>query len=250
MHLLPQFHQKNKNHIICTLIAHYSDIMCSFGLTFKPNTMKYTILLTLTLLAVNIFAQAPTPTIPMAEITHEMKNGSITTLDGTTLEGLITFNEYGNRTIYLYQEGKEAQVFDDPDALRSMTIEGRGTFEPIFIVPSATEKIMALLIERTDAYTEYKLASVPAGLLGVKTTGGSVNGSYNRYLINHRNQTTISEKTVKNLKKSIRTYLDYCDEIATKVEDKKKGFKVTLMSTDYELLKHCIAEAALVCPHN
>lgn len=212
--------------------------------------MKSTFLVLALTVSGIVCAQAPNqPTgVPYEEVTHENKNGSVTLIDGSVLEGKIRYSEYGDKHIFLYQDGKDVQIFKEMDSITSMSIDGRGTFESIYLTETAAKKALALVKERGDGYIEYQSFQSGAGVLGNKITGGNVQGEYHYYLLNERSNDIIHDKDVKKIENTIGEYIDYCPEVTQKITEKQKGYKVTLLMRDYDLLKKAISEASTTCP--
>jgi hypothetical protein len=210
--------------------------------------MKKIVLITAVALTNLAWSQMPTPQIPYSEVTHEQKVAAITTQSGIVLEGKVNYNEYGDRYIYLFQNGEEkALTLDNMDTLQSMAIQGRGVFESVDLFGNG-HKTMALVLEDNDAYKVYQLASIGQGLLGYKISGGNMEGEYLHFVLHKRNGKIYAKKDVKKIETTITQYIDYCAEITKKIENKEKGYKTNLMKPDFDLLKQAILESETTCP--
>jgi len=186
--------------------------------------------------------------VPYDEVTHEQKQGSVTLKNGKTISGTITYSEYGNQHVKLRNADDELLIFENPDSLQSMTIEGRGTFYPIKLSPNAEGTVLVLEDEKTEHYTIYKNFQSGAGLLGHKIQGGNIEGSYDYLLHHNRTGKLHNKKNVRKLKKNIEEFVDYCPEVTDKVQAGKKGYKVSLLVRDFDILKKVITEADTNCP--
>lgn len=198
------------------------------------------------------FAQVPqetVPSVPASELTHEKKQAVIVLITGDTLKGLINFNEYGNRHIHLNIAKKPGETimrnFDKNDSIKLMYIEGRGFFHPIKVFG---EIGLAFVNEDETDYIEYKYFIAKTSLLGVKMSGGNIEGSYSTYLYLKRKDKTVSMGSIKKLDETIEEYIDYCPEITDKVKKEEKGYKKTLMKSNEILIKDLLKEAAEKCP--
>jgi hypothetical protein len=213
--------------------------------------MKKVILLAILGLSTTTFGQFTNTTgetgVPYSEVTHEKVSGALTTVSGVVMEGKISYNEYGNEEVYLYQEGKDPIHFETTDSIQSMVIAGRGIFESVSLY-NPESKTLALVLEETDAYKVYQKCSVGQGILGYKISGGMMEGRYLTFVYHKRKNTMISKDNVKKIEKTIGEYIDYCDEITSLVQNEKKGYKVTLIFRDFDVLKKAILESATTCP--
>lgn len=189
---------------------------------------------------------------PVAEVMHDRVDGHIVLITGETLKGKITYNEFGERTIFLAQSDENAvgkkdvvRTFEKYDSIVSMYISGRGYYDAVDLFGTGTKK-MAFVSETHPSYKEYKFFQSGAGLLGHNISGGEIKGTYDIFIFITSKNLMIKSTDVKDLKNNIDTYMS-CPSINEKVKKEEKGYKQNLMNPAYILLKKVLIESEQNC---
>lgn len=199
-------------------------------------------------------------------ITHWNVPAKIHTVNGKTYEGIVRYKEYGDKDLFFNSTPSENEEFnlisseDGYDTIQKIDITNKDvnsedpnfTYVPLKLSDKAENFMLVQLLEDNKAYSEYKFFQ------STKTSfkdedkpapkGSIVPGFYDFYVLNKRNNEYIRKKNVSRLKKNIKDFVDYCDEVTDKVENKDKGYKVSLLTRDWDILKKVILEASETCP--